>query len=104
MLNLKKLLTKILVKIDSPMLQQHDVSPGSIAASTSKNFTAALTAPSGYTKALGIAGWSLGGTNASTCNLYRLYVSGTTLYYGMRNTLTGSTASPTVSVWGLWTK
>lgn len=104
MLNMKKLLTKILVKINSPMMQEHTVSPGSIAASTSQNFTAALTAPTGYTKALGVVGWTLSGTNASTCNLYRLYVSGTTLYYGMRNTLTGSTASPTVSVWVLWTK
>lgn len=109
MLDIKKLLTKILTRLNdlSPQLA---VSNGSFSATISGSSYADITHT--YQKAgfypLGVVGFTLTSTNATWCMVNRCFLSARsngecTVTLRARNTNSGN-ATPTVDVYVLWQK
>ncbi len=102
MVDIKKLLIKILGKLPSIVVDTVSTGSFNIAANNVRETTISI-AKTGYTP-LGIMGYNLSGSGVSFCFPYHLYLDGNTAYYAFRNNSNGQVTGVTLKLYVLYIK
>ena len=102
MLDVKKLLTKIMSKLPSIIVATVSTGSFNIAANNVIETTVSI-AKTGYTP-LGIMGYNITGSGVSFCFPYHLYLDGNTVHYAFRNRNTSQATGVVLKLYVLYIK